>query len=66
VIAIAAKPMAMNSDEYTLEQRRKILEEVQEARKGPYHGPFRNGAELGTYLEKITTTRRRAAKGGKP
>jgi bifunctional DNA-binding transcriptional regulator/antitoxin component of YhaV-PrlF toxin-antitoxin module len=62
VITIAAKPLAANSDEYTPEQRRAILVQVREARKGPYHGPFRNGAELGAYLGKITRARRRAGK----
>ncbi len=37
--------------EYTPAQRRAIKDEVAEARKGPYHGPFTSGDELAAYLK---------------
>ena len=52
VLPIAAKP-AEPVDEYTPEQRRTILAGIKAGRKGPYHGPFRSGAELEAYLKNI-------------
>jgi hypothetical protein len=45
-------------DEYTPEQRRVIDAEIDEAQKGPYHGPFKNGAELEAYLKKYIASRK--------
>src|SRR5262245_2160335 len=38
-------------DEYTPAQRRAIDARLAKARKGPYHGPFRNGAEVEAFLK---------------
>lgn len=46
-------------DEYTPGQRRAILDAVKQARKGPYHGPFKNGAELEAYLAKWKASQKR-------
>lgn len=49
-------------DEYTSEQREAILAEVAEARRGPFHGPFRSGEELAVYLKEFkrgTSSRRK-------
>jgi len=34
------------ADEYTPEQRRAIDAQIEEARKGPYHGPFNTADEM--------------------
>ena len=39
-------------DEYTPAQRRAIDARLDEAEKGPFHGPFRNGAEVAAFLKK--------------
>ena len=39
-------------DEYTPAQRRVIDARLAEARKGPYYGPFKNGAEVAAFLRK--------------
>jgi AbrB family looped-hinge helix DNA binding protein len=39
-------------DEYTPEQRRLIDGEIAKGLKGPYYGPFQNGAEFGAFLKK--------------
>lgn len=39
-------------DEYSPEQRRIINASLKEAEKGPYFGPFRNGAEVAAFLKK--------------
>jgi hypothetical protein len=59
VITITAKPPA--ADEYTTEQRRLIDARLAEARKGPYHGPFKTADEAVKFLRKEI----RARKGGK-
>jgi AbrB family looped-hinge helix DNA binding protein len=41
---IAQVPSA--EDEYTPAQRRRILAEIAEARKGPYYGPFDSADEM--------------------
>jgi AbrB family looped-hinge helix DNA binding protein len=38
-------------DEYTPEQRRSINARLDEAEKGPFYGPFKNGAEVATFLK---------------
>jgi hypothetical protein len=45
-------------DEYTPEQRRALDATLAEADKGPYYGPFKNGAEVGAFMRK----RQRSAK----
>jgi bifunctional DNA-binding transcriptional regulator/antitoxin component of YhaV-PrlF toxin-antitoxin module len=38
--------------EYTPEQRRIINARLDEAEKGPYYGPFKDGAEVAAFLRK--------------
>ncbi len=45
-------------DEYTPEQRRLIDARLDKAEKGPFFGPFKNGAEVAAFLK----TRQRSAK----
>lgn len=45
-------------DEYTPGQRRAINARLDEAEKGPYHGPFRSGEELAAYLKRFQGLRR--------
>ena len=47
--------------EYTREQRRGLNASLAEAEKGPYYGPFKNGAEVTAFLKKW----RRSAKSAK-
>jgi len=42
-------------DEYTPKQRRIIDAGIAEGRKGPYYGPFKNGAEVEAFLEEWKT-----------
>lgn len=42
--------MAASPDGLTGEQRQKIIAEVDEARKGSYHGPFSSTTELESFL----------------
>ena len=37
-------------DEYTPEQRRIIDARLADAEKGPYYGPFKDGAEVAAFL----------------
>jgi AbrB family looped-hinge helix DNA binding protein len=37
--------------EYTPRQRRIIDATLAEAEKGPYHGPFKNGAEIAAFMK---------------
>jgi AbrB family looped-hinge helix DNA binding protein len=39
-------------DEYTQEQRRVIDARLAKAEKGPFYGPFRDGAEVNAFLKK--------------
>jgi hypothetical protein len=48
-------------DEYTPAQRRVIDARIAQARKGPYHGPFRTAGEAIKFLNK-EIGKRRAAK----
>jgi len=41
-------------DEYTPAERRIITARLAEAEKGPYYGPFKNGAEVAAFLKKRT------------
>ena len=43
---------ATADDEYTPEQRGIVNARLAEAEKGPYHGPFKNGAEVAAFLRK--------------
>jgi AbrB family looped-hinge helix DNA binding protein len=38
-------------DEYTPEQRKIIDASLDEAQKGPYYGPFKNGKEVEAFLK---------------
>ena len=40
-----------SADEYTPEQRRIIDADITEGRKGPYYGPFKNGAEIEAFIK---------------
>ena len=46
------------ADEYTPEQRRAISARLDEAEKGPNHGPFKSGEEVAEYLKKFKVQRR--------
>ena len=50
-----------SGDEYTPEQRRLIDARLREAEKGPFYGPFKDGAEIAVFLK----ARARAARPGK-
>jgi hypothetical protein len=50
VIDLSKFPTA--DDEYTPEQRQIIDAAIDEAQKGPYHGPFKNGKEFAVFFEK--------------
>jgi AbrB family looped-hinge helix DNA binding protein len=39
-------------DEYTPEERRVIDASLAESEKGPYYGPFQNGAEIAAFMKK--------------
>src|SRR5436305_844126 len=45
-------------DEYTPQQRRIIDARLREAEKGPFYGPFKNGAEVAAFLKKTIKARR--------
>ena len=47
-------------DEYTPEQRKIIDAQLDEAEKGPLHGPFSDGKEIASYLKGF-----KAQRGGK-
>jgi AbrB family looped-hinge helix DNA binding protein len=52
-------------DEYTPEQRRIIDARLRQAEKGPFYGPFKNGAEVAAFLAK-TIKAQRSTKATKP
>jgi bifunctional DNA-binding transcriptional regulator/antitoxin component of YhaV-PrlF toxin-antitoxin module len=64
VVTLISKPPMTATDEYTPEQRRAIKAEIVEARKGPYHGPFKSGDEFAEYF-KAYKRRRTPAKSQK-
>jgi len=39
-------------DEYTPDERRALDASLTKAEKGPYYGPFKNGAEVAAFLKK--------------
>ena len=48
----AARALFPNADdEYTAEQRRMIDARLREAEKGPFYGPFKDGAEIAAFLK---------------
>ena len=49
-------------DEYTPEQRRVIDARLAKAEKGPYYGPFKNGAEVAAFLKKWQRSAKPASK----
>ena len=48
-------------DEYTPEQRRIIDTRLTKAEKGPFYGPFRNGAEVAAFIKKTALSRPKVA-----
>jgi bifunctional DNA-binding transcriptional regulator/antitoxin component of YhaV-PrlF toxin-antitoxin module len=54
-------PNLPTADEYTPAQRRVIDARIAQARKGPYHGPFKTADEAIAFLNK-EIGKRRAAK----
>lgn len=52
-------------DEYTPEQRRIINARLNAAEKGPFHGPFKDGAEVAAFLKKKIRSTAKAAKSRK-
>jgi len=50
VITIVPKPPKAD-DEYTLDQRRAIDAELDEAEKGPFHGPFGTTGEMVAHIQ---------------
>jgi len=52
-------------DEYTPEQRRIVNARLDKAEKGPFHGPFKNGAGVAAFLKKRVRSTARAAKSRK-
>ena len=57
IISILAK-LPSADDEYTTEQRRLIDAELDEASKGPYHGPFETADAAITFLNREIRRRR--------
>ncbi|HEV1288222.1 MAG TPA: hypothetical protein VNU44_23055 [Bryobacteraceae bacterium] len=50
-MTVAVKNNNKTVDEYTPEQRREIDAELDEAEKGPFHGPFKSAAEMIAHIE---------------
>ena len=65
MITILGKPLTKD-DEYTPEQRRVIDAELDEAEKGPFHGPFETAeaaiADMKARLKKRVSRARAAPK----
>jgi bifunctional DNA-binding transcriptional regulator/antitoxin component of YhaV-PrlF toxin-antitoxin module len=62
-LAIDRPKFPATDDEYTPEQRRSISARLDKAEKGPFYGPFKNGAEVAAFLKgKVRST----ARPGKP
>ncbi len=49
-------------DEYTPAQRRAIDAQLEEAEKGPFHGPFKTAGEAIKFLHKEIRARKRSRK----
>ena len=58
VISIVPE-LPVADDEYTPAQRRVIDTRLQEAHKGPYHGPFATAEEAIAFVRKEVNKRRR-------
>jgi hypothetical protein len=52
-------------DEYSPERRRSISARLDRAEKGPFYGPFKNGAEVAAFLKKKAPIAARPAKSRK-
>lgn len=63
VVTLSPKLRSADS-EYTPGQRRVINVQLDEAEKGPLHGPFKSGKEIAAYLK--TFTAQRSHRPGKP
>jgi AbrB family looped-hinge helix DNA binding protein len=61
IIHIIPTPPAAAVDEYTPAQRRKNDAGIAQARKGPYHGPFKTADDAIAFLNK-EIRKRKAAK----
>ncbi|MBI3682418.1 MAG: hypothetical protein HY235_18720 [Acidobacteria bacterium] len=60
IVTLISKPAtADEDDEYTPEQRRAIDAQLDEAEKGPFHGPFNSADEMITHMK--SELRKRAA-----
>jgi hypothetical protein len=57
-VAGAVRQRIDNDDEYTPEQRRKIMARLDEAEKGPFYGPFKNGSEVAAFLKRYISARK--------
>lgn len=53
-------------DEYTPEQRRIIDAQLDEAGKGPFHGPFASAKKAGAYIERLAKERSASKKPKRP
>jgi len=52
-ITIVTSTEPLQKDGYTLLQRKSIDAQLAKAAQGPFHGPFRRGAEVRAYLTKF-------------
>lgn len=57
VVSFARASERATNGEYTAAQRKEIDAALTEARKGPAHGPFRNGDEIAAYLKSPKVTK---------
>jgi AbrB family looped-hinge helix DNA binding protein len=65
IINIIPQPSSAD-DEYTPAQRRQILAEIAEARKGPYYGPFDSAEEMIASIKTELKRRTPKKKSSKP
>ena len=54
-VAGAVQRRIANDPEYTPAQRRVIRARLDEAEKGPFYGPFKNGSEVAAFLKQYTS-----------
>ena len=64
-LAVNRSKFPAADDEYTPEQRRSISARLDEAEKGPFFGPFKNGTEVAAYLKEKGPGAARPAKSRK-
>jgi hypothetical protein len=50
-----------SGDDYTPEQRSAIASRLKDAEKGPFFGPFKDGAEVAAFLKRRTALPKRSA-----